>query len=312
LPATPSVGDMVSFNDATNSFAVNNLTIGRNGSNINGDAEDLVCDINGMSISLVYANAAEGWVFFPQVDESAGVSLPRGYVDGLILSNNSGDASHDIDISAGCARDTTNTADCYLLTGITKQLDAAWAVGTGAGGLDTGAVGNTTWYHVWIIKRSDTGVVDVLFSTSATTPTMPANYDCKRRIGSVLTDGSANILAFTQVGDVFYYDTQILDVNAAAGPAGGMVTLSTPLGVVTKARIRLTATSATATDTYQIKYANVVIAGVTVFIANGYFDISEFNIPTNTLSQVYHIATDAQVTCYLGTLGWIDPRGKNS
>jgi hypothetical protein len=68
-------------------------------------------------------------------------------------------------------------------------------LGTAAGALDTGAIANSTWYHVWLIERVDTGVVDVLFSLSATAPTMPANYTRKRRIGS-MKDGRFRALGY--------------------------------------------------------------------------------------------------------------------
>ena len=57
--------------------------------------------------------------------------------------------------------------------------------------MDTGSVANNTWYHVHLIKRPVTGVVDVLFSLSATAPTLPTSYTIFRRIGSMRTDGSA-------------------------------------------------------------------------------------------------------------------------
>ena len=116
---------------------------------------------------------------------SSSSGLPQNYITGLTLSNNATDATNDIDIAIGSARDSTNAADIVLASALVKRLDAAWAVGTNQGGLDTGSIANGT-YHVWLIQRSDTGVEDVLFSTSATAPTMPANYDYKRRIGSIL------------------------------------------------------------------------------------------------------------------------------
>ena len=42
---------------------------------------------------------------------------------------------------------------------VVKRLDAAWAVGTNQGGLDTGAEGVSTWYHLWLIKRTDWSAV---------------------------------------------------------------------------------------------------------------------------------------------------------
>jgi hypothetical protein len=67
--------------------------------------------------------------------------LRSSLVDGLILSNNVTDATNDIDIAAGVATayDGTYWRPFELTSAITKRLDAAWAVGTGNGGLDTGS-----------------------------------------------------------------------------------------------------------------------------------------------------------------------------
>lgn len=110
------------------------------------------------------------------------VVFMQKHIAGLTYSN-AADATNDFTILSGSCRDSTNTEDMILSASITKRIDAAWVVGDNQGGLDTGAVANTT-YHIWLIKRTDTDVVDVLFSTSATAPTMPTNYDKKRRIGS--------------------------------------------------------------------------------------------------------------------------------
>ena len=53
LPASPSAGHAVEFADGA-SWATNNLTIARNGSTIEGAAENLTVDIAGVSIELIY------------------------------------------------------------------------------------------------------------------------------------------------------------------------------------------------------------------------------------------------------------------
>ena len=63
LPASPAIGNEVTFIDSGNNLASNNLTVGRNGSNINGAASDLVVSTNASAFTLVYANASRGWVY---------------------------------------------------------------------------------------------------------------------------------------------------------------------------------------------------------------------------------------------------------
>jgi hypothetical protein len=63
LPASPAIGNEVTFIDSGNNFASNNLTVGRNGSNINGAANNLVVSANASAFTLVYVNATRGWVY---------------------------------------------------------------------------------------------------------------------------------------------------------------------------------------------------------------------------------------------------------
>ena len=63
LPASPSAGNIVGLKDYNGNFATANLTIGRNGSKINGgDAADVVIKTDGAAIFLVYVDATQGWI----------------------------------------------------------------------------------------------------------------------------------------------------------------------------------------------------------------------------------------------------------
>jgi len=62
LPATPSAGDIVAFADYANTWDTNNLTVGRNSSNIEGEASDFTCNQEGASITFVYVDATKGWI----------------------------------------------------------------------------------------------------------------------------------------------------------------------------------------------------------------------------------------------------------
>ena len=61
LPAAPSAGAIVALSDYTGTWATNNLTVGRNSSNINGTAADLVLNQNNTTATLIYVDATEGW-----------------------------------------------------------------------------------------------------------------------------------------------------------------------------------------------------------------------------------------------------------
>jgi hypothetical protein len=146
--------------------------------------------------------------------------LPQGYIDGLITSRAS---ATSISVAAGEARDDTDAVDMVLASALTKT-EASWSVGTAAGGLDgsessAGNYDNETWYYIYLIKRSDTGVVDVLFSESKTTPTLPTNYDYSRLIGAFFHDtgGSTDILDYYQNGDHWYWVQRGGDGTASYG-----------------------------------------------------------------------------------------------
>ena len=62
LPSSPSAGNVVAVADYANTWDTNNLTIARNGSNIEGAASDFVCNVEGSTITFVYVDATKGWV----------------------------------------------------------------------------------------------------------------------------------------------------------------------------------------------------------------------------------------------------------
>ena len=63
LPASPSAGDYVAIKDYAATFQTNNLTIARNGSNIQGAANNSTIDTTRASVVLVYADATKGWLY---------------------------------------------------------------------------------------------------------------------------------------------------------------------------------------------------------------------------------------------------------
>src|SRR6056300_1772159 len=62
LPATPSIGDFITFIDYAGTFDTNNLTIGRNSENIQGSAADLTVSVERAANTLVYTDGTQGWL----------------------------------------------------------------------------------------------------------------------------------------------------------------------------------------------------------------------------------------------------------
>ena len=62
LPTSAAIGDFISFIDYAGTFDTNNLTIGRNGHNIQGAAADLTVATERAGFTLVYVDATQGWL----------------------------------------------------------------------------------------------------------------------------------------------------------------------------------------------------------------------------------------------------------
>lgn len=252
----------------------------------------------------------------PIVNDAMSGEFLRGYVRGLTISNNTADATNDIDIAAGqAASDGTTPVLMTLASGITKRLDASWSVGSGNGGLDTGSIANG-WYYVWLIRRPDTGVVDVLFSASATAPTMPANYTQKMLLWPFWRD-AGTIRPFTQRNNDFTWVSPVENFNSInVSTTGALVTVTAPPvnGVEAKLRIVLSEVgtrSAWVRDTTQVNDAPTPLGnsdvGTLSSSARSYLMKRVF---VNASSQVRYRCDTATVGAFiLTTEGFVFPRG---
>jgi hypothetical protein len=180
----------------------------------NANANPVVLDSNGRAqiwldgvYKIVVTDSAGSTI--QTVDEYGLVTdadvYDKQYLQGLEVTLDT-DTDHDVNVTAGEARDVSDTSDIVLTGEITKRVDATWAVGDDNGGLDTSTVAATSIYYIWLIQRSDTGVEDVLISLSASAPTMPTSYDKKRLIGVGKTDGSSNWTFVSKAGWTDYHN----------------------------------------------------------------------------------------------------------
>ncbi len=268
----------------------------------------------------------------------AAQALPRGYLDGFILSNNSGDALNDIDFGPGEARDSTNASNIEDTTGMTKRLDATWAAGTGNGGLAVAlTAANTTWYAMFAIEDVDNNV-DYGFDTDASATNLladaaviSAGFDHSfRRLGWMKTDGSAQWEGFIQIGDDFTWDTPpIQDRSTGLTATAATITLNgCPVSV--KARIYLFqveaqtdsgVASTVLTQIAQDDYAPATAGGAlgaSLQSGGGHgsagaitFDVGGvFEIWVDSSRQIRARATATLTDSSIVVLGWYDPRGR--
>ena len=239
---------------------------------------------------------------------------PPMWIQGLVPS---APTNSSIALSVGSARDVSDTANLILSSAITKLITATWVVGSGNGGLDTGTVTNASWYRVHLIKRSDTGVVDALFSLSATTPTLPASYDKFRWVGNARTDSAGTFIAFSSIEmgggglETLWLDPP-LDVDAAIDTSAVSKALTIPTGAKVTALLNAVLTNAGSDAKAYISSLDVnnesasgtaaplaSILSTTAIILGG-----QVRVRTNTSSTVRIITAAAATTVRISTLGW--------
>lgn len=239
-----------------------------------------------------------------------------------ITISNGTDTDHDIDCTAGNFQFDDGSGQA-VTTALTKQIDATWVAGDNQGGLDTGTVAADTTYHVFAIYDSTNAVADYIFSLSPTSPTLPGTYDKQKRIASLVTDGSANILPgiynFNSDGSYeFNYDVFILDVNAAANTTTASTpAISVPTGISVKALINIGVNSNVSTRYYGLITSPLITDSTPSsslhnirHYQNGGSDIAENPTPkqiwTNTSAQVRTRFNNTNGDNTIFTEGWFD------
>lgn len=244
----------------------------------------------------------------------------RNFLSGLTLTRNS---TTVLGISAGEATDSTNAVDMQL-GAFTKSTAGTWAAGTGGNGMGTGlTIATSTWYHVFEIINA--GVADVYFDTSVTAANKPASTTAFRRIGSFKTDGSSQILTFSQNGDRFDWGTPVAETTTTGVTTAVSQTLiGEPLGVVVEAILSGTVGDASSANTgiYISSLAQTDVAAngasaITVQIGgaasvNALASFSGFRVITDASQRVRTRLNSTTMSFNLQTNGWIDSRGKNN
>lgn len=99
-----------------------------------------------------------------------------------------------------CLSDTSNNKAIVYSVNETAVITTS-----GANGLDTSSEASSTWYYIWLIRKSSDGTLDSLLSTSSTSPTMPSGYDQKCLVSAVRNNSSSDFIDFVQIGSNYWY-----------------------------------------------------------------------------------------------------------
>lgn len=144
----------------------------------------------------------------------------------ITTANNGTDATNDIDFVANgkavqCRDVSGNMLWVTPAAGtVTKRADAAWASGSGNGGMGSGLTFSTsTEYYFFLITNGTS--IDYGFDTSITAANLRTStgWAYYRPVGWLKTAGTAAWRTFRQSGDWFWWRNQ----NAATSTIGGAV-----------------------------------------------------------------------------------------
>lgn len=262
------------------------------------------------------------------ITPAASSTFPAGHLYGLVLSNNSSNTNKGIDVTTGECRAYNSTQNIVLASGFTKTCTGVFTAGTGNAG-NLGGISNpssATTLHVFVIQGAS-GTDIAFYNLPSATGVLPSGYDqAWRRIGSVVTDSSGNIIQFVQSGDRFLYKAGPIQLTTPSVTTGGAtITIpSLPSGIQVYPALNIMSNVAAYFAIYDLSSTNwpntqtpgdggsgYVAAGSRV-ASNGLSFINCANpgfILTNTSQQI-GIDTSAAGTFEVDTWGYIDTRNR--
>jgi len=182
LPASPSSGDVIKIADGAD-WSANNLTVGRNGSTIEGDAADMTMDIGGASVSFVYDGTT--WQIYAQVGAAGDAVTLTGT---QTLSNKT---------LTKPALDGTITEEVYAISGTSVALEP-----------DNGSVqthtltGNTTYTDGFSAGEAITVMIDDGTAYTVTWPT--TTWVNNGGIAPTLATAGYTVVSLWKVGSTLY------------------------------------------------------------------------------------------------------------
>jgi hypothetical protein len=189
LPASPASGAYIQILDGAN-WATNNLTVSRNGQTIGGDAEDLVVNIGGISIDLVFDGTT--WQVTAQLGGQGG--------DAVTLTGTQTLTNKTVALGSNTISGTTAEFNTALTDGSFSTLAGTETLTNKTVALGSNTISGTT-------AEFNTALTDGSFSTLAGTETLTNKTvsfgsntisGTTAEFNTALTDGSFSTLAGTE------------------------------------------------------------------------------------------------------------------
>ena len=279
-------------------------------------ADDAVTAAKLAGSAVMSAKIAAGAV--TEAKLAAGlVSLPSPSISGCVPSS-AADTAHDIAFTAGKC---VNAAGDKVLTlpAYTKQFDVAFAEGDAAGGFGA-ALPTSGTYYVFAITKDADGTVDYVGDTSSTGVNKPSGWTVEREVFRLMTDASANLLAFSghalAGGAVeILLNSPILNVSSSSGnTTATLATLSVPTGKKLTALMHAGSTSGaqrvyvSSPDVNDDAPAGTVAPLYNAGSASAAEVMGEVSRRTNASGQIRYRGSHATNFIQIVTVGWIDER----
>lgn len=261
---------------------------------------------------------------------SAALDVPRGYIDGLILSN-AADTANDITLAEGICRDESNVDTIQLSSALTKQIDVGggWVAGNNQAGFPSLlTLTDDTWYHFFIIKNPGNGAVDCGFDSNVSATNLLADatgFTEWQRVGAIFYSVAqfAGIRQFRQHNDTFQWNASSGDVSITNPGTGEVVhTLEgVPLGLRVLADVSVTFGRPDTSSNTRYRTGpggqTLPAASTSEYDARTQGD-SRYGT-TSTLILTDTVATmktrqdgsNSNATLQIQTHGWVDPRGRD-
>jgi len=143
LPASPIAGNQIQIIDYAGTFATNNITLGRNGSNITGVASDYLLTTNREAVILTYIDNTQGWVVSSAAYTTAPLTPLVYTASYLIVAGGGGGGLGHGGGGGGAGGLLSGTTTFSKFTTYSFTVGAGGTAGTVAGGQGT-VGGNST------------------------------------------------------------------------------------------------------------------------------------------------------------------------
>lgn len=223
----------------------------------------------------------------PTIQNDPIIALPNLEIFGLNISvasttvlaiapGQTRDSTDSIDMPVSLPNLQGNTVPTVLFQSYSQPL-LINAAKTGANGLDTGSLGVSLQYSIWLIgdSRGYLPVAGLLSLTSSNfSPLLPSGYDSKRLLGFIQTDGSSHFVYATHKPQNMQGFLQYFNQPPLSVLSGGTATSFTAIDLTTNAAVPTTT------------LANVIVGLFVTFTPVAVNDVVQFRPTGQTAASV--------------------------